>query len=76
MIRAYTIHIMAAVLFVLGFYIFLIGSKIIVSLIVDKSKRFIKDKIYIYIIRALGIALLVFAVLFTRDGLKFLGVFN
>ncbi|UCB45741.1 MAG: LysE family translocator [Spirochaetota bacterium] len=75
-IRAYTINIVAAVFFVLGFYLFLIGSKIIVSVIVDKSKRFIKDRVYLYIIRSLGVALLVFAFLFIRDGLKFLGIFT
>ena len=29
---------------------------------------------YVYIIRALGLALLVFAILFFKDGLAFLGV--
>jgi threonine/homoserine/homoserine lactone efflux protein len=68
--------LLSAVLFVLGFYLLLVGSKIVVVLIVDRSKTFLKSRVYIYIIKALGASLLLFAVLFFRDGLKLLGLFE
>ena len=69
------IHISATVLFILGFYTLLVGSNIGIALIVEKSKSFIKSKYYLYVVRALGIALVLFAVIFVRDGLKLMGIF-
>jgi len=60
----------AAALFLLGFYGLLIGSKAAVAFIVDKSKSFIKSKYYSYIIRALGVVLISFAVLFVIEALR------
>ena len=74
MISAYEVNLIAPVLFISGFYVFLIGSKIMVALIVDKSKSFLKSKAYLYIIRGLGIILLIFALLFIKEGLKYFGV--
>jgi len=69
------IHISATVLFISGFYSLLIGSNIGIALIVEKSKFFIESKYYLYVVRALGIALVLFAVIFVRDGLKLMGIF-
>jgi threonine/homoserine/homoserine lactone efflux protein len=69
------IHISATVLFILGFYSMLVGSKIGIVLIVEKSKVFIRSKYYLYIVRALGIALILFALIFVKDGLKLIGLF-
>ena len=68
------IHISATILFILGFYSLLIGSKTAIVLVVEKSKSFIKSKYYLYVVRALGIALVLFAVIFVRDGLKLMGI--
>jgi hypothetical protein len=48
----------------------LIGSKTAVALAVDKSKSAVKSKYYVYIIRALGIALI-----FVIDALQLIGLF-
>jgi len=69
------IHVSATVLFISGFYSLLIGSNIGIALIVEKSKSFIKSKYYLYVVRALGIALILFAVIFVRDGSKLMGIF-
>jgi|WetSurMetagenome_2_1015567.scaffolds.fasta_scaffold31685_4 threonine/homoserine/homoserine lactone efflux protein len=61
--------IWAVVAYFLAFYLFLVGSKIIVALLVDKSREFLKNSTYIWIMRGLGIILLVFAVLFFYDGI-------
>jgi threonine/homoserine/homoserine lactone efflux protein len=64
--------VLSAALFTLSFYILLITSKIFISLIVEKFKRFLLSKSYTNLLRILGILLLVFALLFLRDGLVLL----
>ena len=65
--------ITAVVVFIAAFYVMLVGSKVAVALIVDKSRDFLKNKAYIWIMRILGLVLLGFAVIFIKDGLEFLG---
>ncbi|MCQ1534783.1 LysE family translocator [Methanosarcina sp. KYL-1] len=67
-------HVWATILFVAGFYIFLVGSKVIVALIVERSKSFINSKYYFSIIRTLGIAQIVFGLTFIKVGLNSLNV--
>ncbi|MFQ6093310.1 MAG: LysE family translocator [bacterium] len=74
-LKALSIGVSSAVLFISGFYTLLIGSKLSVALVIGKSRSFLKTKTYVYTIKALGIILLVFAALFLADGLKTLGVF-
>jgi threonine/homoserine/homoserine lactone efflux protein len=71
MIKAAQQHILAAVLFVSCFYIFLVGSKILLAVVVGKSRIFLSSSAYIYIMKCLGILLIVFAVFLFRDSLKF-----
>ncbi len=73
-LKAYKASPSVAVLYLAGFYVFLVGSKVVVALLVDGSKKALQGRSYIYLIRALGLALLVFSVMFFRDGLGFLGV--
>ena len=68
-------HISATILFILGFYSLLIGSKTAIVLVVEKSTSFVKSKYYLYIVRALGITLILFALFFVRDGLELIGLF-
>ena len=63
----------AVVVFIAAFYVMLVGSKVAVALIVDKSRDFLKNKAYIWTMRILGLVLLGFAVFFIKDGLEFLG---
>jgi threonine/homoserine/homoserine lactone efflux protein len=73
--KSLDIHISATILFILGFYSLLIGSKIGIVLVVEKSKSFIRSKYYLYIVRALGITLILFALVFVKDSLKLIGLF-
>jgi len=68
-------HISATILFILGFYSLLIGSKTAIVLVVEKSKSFIRSKYYLHIVRALGIALILFALFFVKDSLDLIGLF-
>jgi len=65
-----SIQVSASALFIIGLYTSLVGSKIAVALLVDKSRTFVNSKYYAYIIQALGIVLIIFALLFVIDGLK------
>lgn len=67
-------HISATILFVLGFYSLLIGSKAAIVLVVEKSKSFINSEYYLYIVRALGITLILFASFFVKDGLELISL--
>ena len=64
----------ASILFILGFYMTLVGSKITVAVVVDKSKAFLKSRYYVHIIRVLGIVLIVFALIFVKEALELLGI--
>lgn len=73
--KSLEIHISATILFILGFYSLLVGSKISIAFIVGESKSFVESKYYLYIIRALGAVLILFALIFVKDGLKLIGLF-
>jgi len=64
------VHVSATVLFIAGFYTTLIGSKTAVALIVDKSKSILNSKYYVYIIRVLGVVLIVFALTLVVESLR------
>ncbi len=73
-LKGYEVNLLSAVSYVAALYVFLVGSKITVALLVDRSKQFLESRIYIYIIRALGLVLLIFSLIFIKDGLAFLGL--
>lgn len=67
-------HVSATILFISGFYVFLVGSKVIITLIVEKSKSFINSKYYFLIIHILGIAQIIFGLAFIKMGLSSLNI--
>ena len=73
-LKASGIHVSLAVVFVSAFYLLLIGSKLFVAVLIGKSRTFLKTRIYIYSIKALGIMLFIFAALFLKDALQSFGV--
>ncbi|WP_419661204.1 lysine exporter protein [Desulfosarcina variabilis str. Montpellier] len=62
--------------FIACFYVFLVGSKMVLAVLVGRSKSFLSGKVYRYIMRFLGLALCVLALLLFRDGLRLLGVIH
>ena len=72
--RSLNINIWATILFISGFYCLLVGSKVVIALIVERSKYFIKSKYYFSIIRILGIAQILFGLAFIKVGLDSLRV--
>ncbi len=73
-IKASGVGVSGPVLFLAGMYLLLVGSKVVIAWLTGKSRRFLQSRGYVVTIRVLGIALLVFAVVFARDGLRFLGL--
>lgn len=72
MSRALNSGIMAVVAFIGGFYLALVGSKILLAMAAGKSRTFLSGNIYIYTMRFLGVTLCLFALFLFRDGLKLL----
>ncbi|HEY6765274.1 MAG TPA: LysE family translocator [Candidatus Sulfotelmatobacter sp.] len=57
-----------------GFYVCMVGSKVFVALLAGRSRTWVTDKLYVWVMRTLGGALLVFAALFAREGFRLLGM--
>lgn len=74
MTRAMRENIIAPLAFIISFYVLLVGSKIVLAILVGKSKSFLGGNVYIYIMRFLGLILWVLALVLFRDGLKLLGI--
>jgi threonine/homoserine/homoserine lactone efflux protein len=73
-LKALQTGIAPAGFFILGFYLMLTGSKALLAVIVGRSRHLLGSQPYLTIMRALGVVLLLFALLFLRDGLESLGV--
>jgi threonine/homoserine/homoserine lactone efflux protein len=64
----------ASFAFIISFYVFLVGSKIMLAVLAGKSKSFLRGNLYIYTMRFLGLVLCLLAIVLFRDGLKLLEV--
>ena len=73
-LKGIKISLFSASLFILGFYVCLVGSKVLVAIVVGKSRFLLKSRNYVYTIRFLGVILLFFAVLFLKDSLELFGI--
>ena len=68
--KAYETGLLTIILYFVLFYVLLIGSKIFVALLVDRSKAFLRNTAYNMLMKILGITLFLFSILFLYDGLK------
>ncbi len=64
----------ALLAFIGGFYVALIGAKILLTVLVGRSRSFLSGTVYKYIMCLLGLILCFLALLLLRDGLDLLGV--
>lgn len=67
-ITAYTGSVLDPLMFIIGFYALLVGSKIALAFAAGKSREFITGQPYLYIMRILGIVLVLFALYFFNQG--------
>lgn len=61
---------LSGAVFLLCFYTLLVGSKMSLALIVDRGKSLIQSRAYLVVMRVLGSALWVFALLFLVKGMR------
>ena len=74
MMKAMSLNISALLAFVVSFYVCIVGSKILLAIIIGKSKSFLNDRVYRYTMRFLGVVLCLVAIALFHDGLKLLGL--
>lgn len=67
--KAMKFGITGTVMFISSFYLLLVGSKILLAVLVGRSKSFLNGILYIYTMRFLGFILCILALLLFRDGL-------
>lgn len=71
-IKAWDISPGAAISFVASFYVFIVGAKLIVAWISDRSRNILGTRGYLWVIRILGVVLVLLALYLIRDGVNFL----
>ena len=62
--------------FAAAFFACIVGSKILLARMVDRSRGFLTGAAYLWTMRLLGVLLIVYACLFLRDGLVRLGMLS
>lgn len=73
MTRAMELSLIAPLAFICSFYTFLVGSKIIIAIVVGRSRSFLSGNVYTVTLRFIGLLLIILAFALFRDGLKLLG---
>lgn len=66
-------NFLATVSFVGSFLILLVGSKVVLALVVERSRSFLRGPVYIWVMRTLGALLLFFSFILFRDGFRLFG---
>jgi len=70
--KAMNLGMLAPLAFIGSFYVLLVGSKILIAVLVGKSRSFLVGNGYIYTMRLLGVALCALAIILFRDGFRLL----
>ncbi len=73
-VEAWMESALSAVEFLVGFYVCLVGSKVILAIAAARSKQLLAGKAYRYVMRILGVALIILAFVLLREGLVFFSV--
>lgn len=76
LIKAINQSYISALAFIASFYLLLVGSKLLLAILVGKSRSFLHENAYIYIMRFLGLMLFIFAFVLFYDGLELLKVIH
>jgi threonine/homoserine/homoserine lactone efflux protein len=72
--KALNLSVLSALSFIGFFLFFLVGSKVILAMVVERSRAFLKGPVYIGLMRTLGALLLFFSIMLFREGLKMLNI--
>lgn len=74
--KSLDISIIAPILFMGGFYLLLIGSKVLLAVLVGKSRLLLNSSTYIYTMKFLALILCIFSIMLFIDGLNLLGLYE
>ena len=74
MTKAINQNIYAALAFIISFYVFLVGSKVVLAIFIGKSKFLLSSKAYLFTMRFLGLLLCALAMVLFRDGFRLLEI--
>lgn len=72
-LKANAVSLVAAVGFVVLFYVCMVGTKVVLALSVGRSRHFLTGTRYLWAMRILGVLLIGFALLLLYDGLSLMG---
>lgn len=70
-LRAWSQSVVTAGSFLAVFYVCLVGVKCFIAVVMGKSRQFLRGKAYTYIMRFLGVLLMVFALILFRNALHY-----
>ncbi len=73
-LKAQQINLLSPILFIIIFYLCLVGSKCIIVFLTERSRHLLKNRYYMMINKILGLMLWIFAVLFIKEGLSHFGL--
>lgn len=73
-IKAMDQSLLAPIFFIGSFYLLLVGVKIVLAVLVEKSRTFLLGQRYIFTMRLLGLVLIILSGFLFRDGLHLLGI--
>ena len=73
-LKALEVSVFDAIVFIMTFYLTMIVSKIVIAMIVGKSKNFLNSKIYAWLMKTLGIVLIIFALMFFMQALEYFAI--
>jgi len=74
-VKAMKVSIVAPVLFIGGFYLLLVGSKVLLAVLAGRSRSFLKGAPYRYTMNFLALTLGIFAIVLFINGLTLLGIY-
>jgi len=74
LVAGWQIGVLPAVGFLIGMYVCLVGAKVLVAVLVARSRTFLQSRAYLWINRLLGLVLFGYALMFLRDGLSALSL--
>ncbi|MFO7460876.1 MAG: LysE family translocator, partial [Desulfatiglandales bacterium] len=69
-LRALDQGMVSAASFFCSFLLFLVGSKVGLALLTERSRSFLRGPVYLWIMRGLGLCLILFSLTLLREGLK------
>lgn len=67
--------IVSCAAFFAGFYLLLVGSKLLIAELVHRSRNFLKSWQYRFLMKITGLLLFFFSFLFVKNGLRMVGLF-